>query len=78
MIAVSDSVIAASCPNLNSNSDCVWINVLVKGKRPVYIGCFYRPPDGNTTSIQELRESLEKISKNHEGKTNLHVMVTDL
>ncbi|KAJ8020472.1 RNA-directed DNA polymerase from mobile element jockey [Holothuria leucospilota] len=63
-IAVKNTFIVTSEPNLITNCESTWILLHVKGLSPVYIGAFYRPQSTDRDYLLHLDLSLSKIPKN--------------
>ena len=57
-IAVKNTLLACAEPDLQTNSEIIWISIQVKGISPLYIGAFYRPPSTDRNYLIELDTSL--------------------
>ncbi|KXJ07594.1 hypothetical protein AC249_AIPGENE23028 [Exaiptasia diaphana] len=53
-----------SIPFNSFDFDCevFWLNLLVNGGNPMFIGVFYRPPDSNILPLENLQSSLDLIT----------------
>ena len=60
-VAVKNSLVATEKTDHAMNSELAWINIQIKGAKPLYIGALYRQPDNCTDSLIELQASLEKL-----------------
>ena len=63
--AVHKDLIASGEANLDTNCEIAWTKLQLKGSKPLYTGCFYRPPDNNITPLEQLDLSMNKISNEH-------------
>ncbi|XP_071153782.1 uncharacterized protein [Mytilus edulis] len=47
---------------LDTNCEICWNKIEIKGSKPLYTGCYYRPPDNNIASIESLNTSLTRLT----------------
>ena len=62
-IAIKNILIASEEKDLDSNCETLWVSIHVKGRKPMYVGAFYRPETTNTDYLRELDKSLVNIPK---------------
>ena len=49
-------------PNLQTDAELVWAKLHFRGRQPIYICSFYRPPDNSLNALIQLRQSLDLLS----------------
>ena len=74
-IAVSNDILASPCPELDTDTESVWIKIQVAGHKLLHICSFYRPPSEKGEYIDRLRPALETLSKKYCKKDLPHVVV---
>ncbi|CAG2206629.1 unnamed protein product [Mytilus edulis] len=47
---------------LDTDCEICWNKIEIKGSKPLYTGCYYRPPDNNIASIESLNTSLTRLT----------------
>ena len=62
-ILVKDTLIATEQKQLKTNCKLVWVKIDMVTTKPLYIGAYYRPKEGDTESILELRRSLDMAAQ---------------
>jgi hypothetical protein len=73
-IAVSDRCVAHSCPDLNTDTESIWVKIQ-NGHRPTYVCSFYRPPGSPASYVETFSESVNKIQSTHRNKIQPHILV---
>ncbi len=71
-VAIKNTYIATECKDLDAECELIWAKVQVTGSKDLYLGSYYRPPDGKAAPIAQLETSLGKLS--HAGN-NRHVLL---
>ena len=62
LIAVRTCFQAIPRPDLDTNCEIIWIELLTQGQS-TFIGSFYRPPSADLSTIEALDESLQKTTQ---------------
>ena len=62
LIAVRSSFNVIPRPDLDTNCEIIWIEILTQGQSTLF-GSFYRPPSDKLPTIEALEESLQKVSE---------------
>ena len=62
-ILVKDNLIATEQKKLKTNCELIWVKIDMATTKPIYIAAFYRPKEGDTESIIELRRSLDMAAQ---------------
>jgi len=60
-LCVSNSLDILEQPNLQVEAELVWAKIHFKGKQPVFICSFYRPPDRYLNPLIQLRQLLNRL-----------------
>ncbi|CAC5368590.1 unnamed protein product [Mytilus coruscus] len=47
---------------LDTDCEICWNKIEIKGSKPLYTGCYYRPPNNNIASIESLNTSLTRLT----------------
>ncbi|XP_072041432.1 uncharacterized protein [Amphiura filiformis] len=63
-VAITDQLVSTTEYSLDSKSETIWCKISVVGSKPMYIGSFYRPTNDRLEPLNELNESLSKLSQN--------------
>lgn len=58
---VKDDLIANECNIITTEAELIWVELHIKGYKPLIIGSFYRPPNSPPANIQHLSDSLASI-----------------
>ena len=61
-ILVEKSLIAVEKPSFVTKCEIIWAKIHLKGRRELFIGCFYMP-HRNADDLQQLDKSLQEINK---------------
>ena len=68
-IAVKNNFASLPCINLDSDSEIIWTQILLKTGKTFLVGCYYRRPDSRVSEWKDLEASLDSIPQ--EYHTNL-------
>ena len=60
-IAIQNNLVAKAEPSLESDCEVVWASIHIKTCKPIYVGAFYRSQSTDTSYMEHLRESLDKL-----------------
>ncbi|MES9880858.1 MAG: hypothetical protein ABW185_08260, partial [Sedimenticola sp.] len=63
IILVSHRLICTAKPDFKTDCEITWVSIEVVGAKPTHIAAFYRPREDDLISIEELRKSVEQVSK---------------
>ena len=69
-IAIRNCFIAQEIPELQSECEDLWVKLDLVGNKPLVIGAYYKPLEGDENSFTEFSKSLEKVTKKY---TNIWV-----
>ena len=76
-ILIRKSLTSSQCVQYENDSELTWVALTLRGNRKLYIGSFYRPPNKNSTYIELLRESLDRIYLKHVNKPPFIILCGD-
>ncbi|MCG8046380.1 MAG: hypothetical protein JAY66_11960 [Candidatus Thiodiazotropha taylori] len=62
-ILVKDSLYATEQKQFKTNCEIIWIKLSIVAAKPLYIAAYYRPRESDVQGLEELRKSLELVSK---------------
>ena len=71
IIGVKSDLQCTVISELNTDCELLWVKVLTKTHKPLYVGAFYRPDKTDITSLQKLEQSLRKAAE----KKNAHILL---
>ena len=60
---VNRKYIAYREEKFESGCEILWVKVEIVGFKPLHIAAYYRPPELNSASQEQVRNSLEKVSE---------------
>ena len=60
-LAVNSEFISSSVPELDSDCEIVWAKLEVSGQKATYLASYYRPPNNDINSLENLQSSLDKL-----------------
>ena len=63
LIAVKDDLQSTRVDTLDCDCECIWVKVLTKTLKPVYIGGFYRPDVKDTKALTTFQKSMMKAAE---------------
>ena len=72
-LAFKDTLIATEMPELDTNSEIIWANLHFANSKSLYLASFYRPPNADFSSVEDLSQSIQKILAKHPRQ---HVNIT--
>ena len=64
-IASRNDLILTHRPDFDADCEVVWAQLQTRGAKPVFIGCYYRPPNDGALSLDELDLSISRVFKNN-------------
>ena len=67
MIAVTNDLISSVVTDLDTDCEILWIQIDLIGTKSLHIGSFYRPPNSDTTALDNLNLSLERLTHRTNG-----------
>ena len=68
-IAVRSELVSSACPDLDTDCELLWVQIDLTGAKSLHIGAFYRPPDSDVTTLENLNQSLQRL--NHRTNGNI-------
>ncbi len=68
--AVRKDLIASGEVQLDTDCELSWSKIQLHGSKPLYTGCFYRQPNNLTSPLQNLDESIGKLT-HHQNFPNI-------
>jgi hypothetical protein len=71
LIAVKDTFITTSIPELHTDCEIVWCKLELVGHKSIYLSSYYNPRTSNEESINQFGLSMEQASRTN----NAFVMV---
>src|SRR5260221_4024738 len=74
-IAITSNYVATPCPELDSDSESIWIKLQIVGQKALYVCSYYRPPSSDVDYMEQLRHPLEAIMSKYHRKGTPHVIV---
>ena len=69
LIAVCSEIVSSACPYLDTDCELLWVQIDLTGAKSLYIGAFYRPPDSDVTTLENLDHSLQRLTH----RTNVNI-----
>ena len=63
MIAVKTDLQCTEIVELNTDCEIIWVKILTKTQKPIYVSAYYRPDIKDTKALIELENSLRKATK---------------
>ena len=67
LIAVRSELVSSACPDLDTDCELLWVQIDLTGAKSLYIGAFYRPPDSDVTTLENLNQSLQRLTHRTNG-----------
>ena len=61
LIAITKEFISSKIDELQTDCENVWAEINISGTKKIIVGCYYRPPSDDGTSLENLNSSLTKI-----------------
>ena len=61
LILVRNDMVASCVPELDTDTELLWVKLQIVNTKPVYIGVFYRQPKLGAEPLKMLQDSLSKI-----------------
>ena len=71
LIAIKEDLQTTRLDSLECDCETIWLKVLTRTQKPVYISVFYRPDFKDTKALEIFQESLKKAAQN----LNAHIIV---
>ena len=57
----------AGLPDLDTDCELLLVQIDLTGAKSLYIGAFYRPPDSDVTTLENLVQSLQRLTHRTNG-----------
>ena len=57
----------AQCTDLDTDCEILWAQVNLVGAKSLYLGAFYRPPNSDFSTIDNLNQSLSRLTHRTNG-----------
>ena len=67
LIAVRSEIVSSACPDLDTDCELLWVQIDLTGAKSLYIGAFYTPPDSDVTTLENLDQSLQRLTHRANG-----------
>ena len=67
LIAVRSEIVSSACPDLDTDCELIWVQIDLTGAKSLYIGAFYRPPDTDVTTLENLDQTLQRLTHRTNG-----------
>ena len=67
LIAVRNELVSSACPDLDTDCELLWVQIDLTGAKSLHIGAFYRPPDSDVTTLENLNQSLQRLAHRTNG-----------
>ena len=67
MIAVTNDLISSVVTDLDTDCKILWVQIDLIGTKSLHIGSFYRLPNLDTTALDNLNLSLERLTHRTNG-----------
>ena len=67
LIAVRSEIVSSACPDLDTDCELLWVQIDLTGAKSLFIGAFYRPPDSDVTTLDNLDQSLQRLTHRTNG-----------
>ena len=67
LIAISNNLISSEYTDLDTDCEILWAQVNLVGAKSLYIGAFYRPPNSDLSTIDNLNQSLSRLTHRTNG-----------
>ena len=76
-IAVSDKLTASPCPDLDSETESIWIKLTSRGSSCSlkYVCCIYRPPGSSINYLETFGSATNKLLCKYKNKTLPHITI---
>ena len=70
IIAAKDDYICSEVTELHTQCEIAWMRLEIAGCRPLYICGYYKPSEGDSSSLEQFEESLRRL-----GIVNSHILI---
>ena len=60
-------LVSCDCRLLQSDCELLWVQIDLTGAKSLHIGAFYRPPDSDVTTLENLNQSLQRLTRRTNG-----------
>ena len=67
LIAVRRELVSSACPDLDTDCELLWVQIDLTGAKSLHIGASYRPPDSDVTTLENLNQSLQRLTHRTNG-----------
>ena len=67
LIAARSEIVSSACPDLDTDCELLWVQIDLTGARSLFIGALYRPPDSDVTTLENLDQSLQRLTHRTNG-----------
>ncbi len=74
-IAVRDDLVASHCPELETDTESIWVKLQIVGRKTVYLCSTYRPPNSPSDYVDNLRKALDLIISRYHCRDLPHIVV---
>ena len=64
LTSVRSELVSSACPDLDTGCELLWVQIDPTGAKSLHIGAFYRPPDSDVTTLENLNQSLHRTNGN--------------
>ena len=68
LIAVRNDIVASHAPELDVDTELIWIKLQIVNTKPVFIGVFYRQPKLGAAPLKKLHESISRLNAKKKKK----------
>ena len=62
-VLIKDTLITTEQKQLKTNCELIWVKIDMVTTKPIYKAAYYRPKEGDTDSISELRRPLNMAAQ---------------
>ena len=66
-IAVRSELVSSAFPDLDTDCELLWLQIDLTGAKSLHIGAFDRPPDSDVTTLENLNQSLQRLTHRTNG-----------
>ena len=63
LLAITKDFISSEITELKTNCEIVWAEINITGTQKICVASYYRPPSGDSTSLDQLNISLSRLDK---------------
>ncbi|CAC5403809.1 unnamed protein product [Mytilus coruscus] len=64
LVAITTNLLSEEIRDLQTDSESIWVQINMTNARKLIVGSYYRPQSYNSTSIEQLKTSLDRINQN--------------